>query len=117
MLSISDVMQFCTMLEQILRPLGLHVALTGSFLYGMGTGKDVDIIVYAHDHQPGAATAASLFGDAAKALTVLVTNLTKLTQSRSDYLPANTPRSSRVVWSGIYRDMRFDFLVLTEDDV
>ena len=37
----ADIHAFCSILEQILRPHGLHVALTGSFLYGMGTGKDV----------------------------------------------------------------------------
>lgn len=45
--STEQLVPFLTDLEKIARPLGFHVALTGSSLYGMGTGKDdVDVVVY-----------------------------------------------------------------------
>ncbi len=43
-----DVDYWVKRLELELRPLGFHIGLTGSMLYGMGTGKDIDIIIYSH---------------------------------------------------------------------
>ena len=42
--------QLCSDVETIVRPMGYHVALTGSMLYGGGTGKDIDLIFYRHDN-------------------------------------------------------------------
>src|SRR4051812_49394936 len=39
---------FVRKLEAWLAPIGYHVGLTGSCLYGGGTGKDIDVIVYPH---------------------------------------------------------------------
>jgi hypothetical protein len=45
----ADAITICQWLEKRLRPLGYHVGLTGSCLYGMGKSKepkDVDVIIY-----------------------------------------------------------------------
>jgi hypothetical protein len=41
------------MVEEIVRPMGFHVALTGSKLYGRGSGlkDDLDLIFYRHDNE------------------------------------------------------------------
>jgi hypothetical protein len=44
--------RWCAIFEQKLRPMGYHVALTGSALYGLGKGKaDIDIIIYPNNDQ------------------------------------------------------------------
>lgn len=37
--------------EEELRHKGCHIGVTGSALYGMGTGKDLDVIVYPHIYE------------------------------------------------------------------
>lgn len=44
----SEAIAYCIEFEAIARSLGMHIALTGSVLYGGGTGKDLDIIVWGH---------------------------------------------------------------------
>src|SRR6187402_1215621 len=48
-----SAIELCKTYEPILRDNGWHVGLTGSCLYGMGTGKDVDFIIYPHVHDDG----------------------------------------------------------------
>lgn len=50
---IEKVVEICTQFEQILRPIGFHVGLTGSCLYGGGEGKDMDCIIYPHIKEDG----------------------------------------------------------------
>ena len=107
--SISDITQFCTMIETILRPHGLHVALTGSFLYGMGTGKDVDVLIYAHCGSE--LNAAGEFALRIHLLT-MVTDMKPL--HSEEYTHGVKNRNSRKVWSGTVGPTRVDFIVLTE---
>lgn len=56
--------KLCTYLEEKLRPIGWHVGLTGSCLYGMGkrAKPDIDIIFYPNnDTEPHDETADELF--------------------------------------------------------
>lgn len=52
-----NAIELCTKFEKILRPMGWHVGLTGSCLYGQidkeSTGKDIDIIIYPHVKEDG----------------------------------------------------------------
>lgn len=52
-----NAIELCTQFEKILRPMGWHVGLTGSCLYGQidkeSTGKDIDIIIYPHVDENG----------------------------------------------------------------
>lgn len=41
----------CSRIEKNVRPMGFHVALTGSRLYGGGTKHDIDLIFYRHDNE------------------------------------------------------------------
>lgn len=43
-----EAIDLCVDLEEILRPQGFHVGLTGSRLYGNGKKNDIDVIVYPH---------------------------------------------------------------------
>lgn len=106
--SISDIVQFCTQVEQVLRPHGLHVALTGSALYGMGTGKDVDILVYHHE---GADTdePAVVFERLIPELT-FVQNIEPLFNSSYMQDPSQS-MPNRLVWSGKAGSTRVDFIV------
>ncbi len=45
----SEALAYCIEFEAIARTLDLHIALTGSVLYGGGTGKDLDILIYGHE--------------------------------------------------------------------
>ena len=38
----------CIDIENLLEPLGFHVALTGGTLYKLGPRKDVDVMIYSH---------------------------------------------------------------------
>lgn len=53
--------EICTEFERILKPLGWHVGLTGSHLYGDAAGggsmKDIDLIIYPHIEEDGSRSA------------------------------------------------------------
>lgn len=42
-LTLDQIARYCIKFEEIVRPLGFHVGLTGSSLYGNGNKHDVDI--------------------------------------------------------------------------
>lgn len=46
-----EAAELCSRVEKIVRPMGFHVALTGSRLYGGGTKHDIDLIFYRHDNE------------------------------------------------------------------
>ncbi len=45
---LDEAVHLITQLEPHFRKKNMHLGLTGSVLYGMGTGKDLDVVVYAH---------------------------------------------------------------------
>lgn len=48
---LKEAVDLCSRVEKIVRPMGFHVALTGSRLYGGGTKHDIDLIFYRHDNE------------------------------------------------------------------
>lgn len=58
MITIDYAIRFCGEAERILRPLGWHIGLTGSLLYGHPDTKthcknDLDVIIYPHIDDDG----------------------------------------------------------------
>ncbi len=51
---VQAALELCSKIEPVLRTAGLHCALTGSTLYGLGkTNKDVDVLIYSHNGEKG----------------------------------------------------------------
>ena len=46
--TVTDAINICKEIEPKLRNIGYHCGLTGSCLYGNGSAKDIDIIIYPH---------------------------------------------------------------------
>lgn len=46
--TLAEAVELCKRAETLARTMNMHVALTGSVLYGGGTGKDLDILVWGH---------------------------------------------------------------------
>lgn len=58
MITINYAIRFCQTAERILRPLGWHIGLTGSLLYGHPDLRhkktpDLDVIIYPHVNDDG----------------------------------------------------------------
>lgn len=53
MISQIKAIDTCIKWEKILRPMGYHIGLTGSCLYGPEIKSDIDVIIYPHIEKDG----------------------------------------------------------------
>ena len=93
-------------LEEQFRHNFLHLGLTGSVLYGRGTGKDLDILVYSHDPVDQPATMSKVAGILEGLDFKIIHGFEKGTYPRG-VITAETGK-------GVFQGKRIDFILMEE---
>jgi hypothetical protein len=96
-ITLEDAVQVCRLVEEAVKPLGAHCALTGGCLYRGGSSKDIDIIIYPHN--PREKPSDDAIADA-----LVKAGFVDRFVTDENYV-------NRIVWICGYKNMRIDFFM------